>query len=380
MQSRRIALAQLAPALGALEENLARHHELLTEARDHGADLVVFPELGLTGYQLQDLSGDVAIRLDDPRLAALAADTTGCSAIVSFVEESADHRLFIAGALLEDGEVRHVHRKLFLPTYGLFDERRFFAAGDLLRAVPSRLGVGLGLAICEDFWHLPVAELLALDGAQVLVNIAASPGRDLGATNEVGLGTATSWRTLMRAYAQLTTSFVIFVNRVGVEESITFWGGSEVIGPAGDTLLSAPFFDEGLFVCDINLEDIRRERLALPLLRDERPELQVRELERIITERAGIAQDASSEPGGAEGPEVAPELGPGRPAGFTGSAIGHRNTASAHVDAASAHRATATAHRTTASAHRDNASRHVDAASAHLDTASRAEAAGPDAP
>ena len=85
------------------------------------------------------------MRLDDPRLAELAGATRGLSAVVSFVEESADHRLFIAAALLEDGEIRHVHRKLFLPTYGLFDERRFFAAGDVLRAVPSRLGLGLGI-------------------------------------------------------------------------------------------------------------------------------------------------------------------------------------------------------------------------------------------
>ena len=208
---------------------------------------------------------------------------------MSFVEESADHRLFIAAALLEDGEIRHVHRKLFLPTYGLFDERRFFAAGDILRAVPSRLGVGIGIAVCEDFWHLTVPQLLALDGAQILINVSSSPGRDLAATNEVGLGTATSWRTLMRTYAQLTTSFVVFCNRVGVDESISFWGGSEVIGPTGPPLFSAPLFDEGLFLAEIAPADIRRERIALPLLRDERPELQVRELERIIAERAGLA-------------------------------------------------------------------------------------------
>lgn len=227
----RIALAQIAPRLGLFDENLAVHHDLVAEARAKGAGLVVFPELGLTGYLLQDLASEVAIRLDDPRLAGLAAATEGMSAIVSFVEESGDHRLFIAAALLEDGAVRHVHRKLFLPTYGLFDERRFFAAGDVLRATPSRLGVGLGIAVCEDFWHLPVPELLALDGAQVLINVSSSPGRDLAATNEVGLGTAASWRTLMRTYAQLTTSFVVFCNRVGVDESISFWGGSEVIGP-----------------------------------------------------------------------------------------------------------------------------------------------------
>jgi len=309
MQSVRIALAQIAPQLGALESNLARHRELLTQARSERADLIVFPELGLTGYLLQDLAAEVAMRLDDPRLAALVADTAGLSAVVSFVEESADHRLFIAAALVEDGSIRHVHRKLFLPTYGLFDERRFFAAGDLLRAVPSRLGMGIGIAVCEDFWHLAVPQILALDGAQLLINVSSSPGRDLASTNEVGLGTATSWRTLMRTYAQLTTSFVVFCNRVGVDESISFWGGSEVISPAGHALLSAPLYDEGLFSVDVPLGDVRRERIALPLLRDERPELQVRELERIVAERAGLGADSTAEPGAAPGVDVAAARG-----------------------------------------------------------------------
>jgi predicted amidohydrolase len=302
----RVALAQIAPRLGLFDENLARHHALIEDARGRGAGLVVFPELGLTGYLLQDLAAEVAIRLDDPRLAGLAAATKDLSAVVSFVEESGDHRLFIAAALLEDGRIKHVHRKLFLPTYGLFDERRFFAAGDLLRATPSRLGVGLGLAVCEDFWHLTVAQLLALDGAQILINVSSSPGRDLAATNEVGLGTATSWRTLMRTYAQLTTSVVIFCNRVGVDESISFWGGSEVIAPTGEALFSAPLFEEGLFIAEVPLADLRRERLTLPLLRDERPELQVRELTRIVAERAGLAADSTAEELAEAGLDVAP--------------------------------------------------------------------------
>ena len=195
MQTLRIALAQLAPRLGELEANLERHRGILRAARRDGADLVVFPELGLTGYLLQDLAAEVAMRLDDPRLAELAGETAGgMSAIVSFVEESGDHRLFIAAALLEDGKIRHVHRKVFLPTYGQFDERRFFAAGDTIRATPSGLGggMGVGVAVCEDFWHLGTPLLLALDGAQVLVNVSSSPGRDLAARNEVGLGTATT--------------------------------------------------------------------------------------------------------------------------------------------------------------------------------------------
>ena len=313
MQPLRIALAQVAPTLGDLEANLSRHHELLADARANDAGLVVFPELGLTGYLLQDLASEVAMRLDDPRLAALARETAdGTSAVVSFVEESADHRLCIAAALLEDGRVRHVHRKVHLPTYGLFDERRFFAPGDMLRAVPSRLGVGVGLAVCEDFWHLSTAQVLANDGAQILINVSSSPGRDLAATNEVGLGTATSWRTLMRTYAQLTTSFVVFCNRVGVDESISFWGGSEVISPTGAPVFSAPLFDEGLFYADIDLAEVRRERVSLPLLRDERPELVAREWRRLVAERAGLADDSTAERGAADGFDVAIDEAPVR--------------------------------------------------------------------
>lgn len=293
MPSLRIALAQVGPRLGALEDNLAIHLQRIAEARDAGADLVAFPELGLTGYLLQDLASEVALRRDAPELRELAAATAGISAVVSFVEESDDHRLFIAAALLEDGALRHVHRKVYLPTYGLFDERRFFAAGSAFRAVRSdRLGLTLGICVCEDFWHLSSANLLALDGAQVLINVSSSPGRDVAIIHEEGLGTATSWRTLNRAYAQLTTSFVVFVNRVGVDESFTFWGGSEVIAPTGAEIFGAPLHDEGLFLADIETADLRRERIATPLLRDERPEVQLRQLERIVRARAGGEPEA----------------------------------------------------------------------------------------
>ena len=263
MPSLRVALAQTAPRLGALEDNLALAHHWIADARARGADLIVFPELGLTGYLLQDLASEVAMRRDDPALLELAAATTGISAVVSFVEESDDHRLFIAAALLEDGAIRHVYRKVFLPTYGLFDERRFFAAGETIKAIHSpRLGLTLGICVCEDFWHLATANLLALDGAQVLINVSSSPGRDVAAINEEGLGTASSWRTLNRAYAQLTTSFVVFVNRVGVDESFTFWGGSEVVGPSGATIVQAPLHDEALVIGDLPLADLRRERIV----------------------------------------------------------------------------------------------------------------------
>lgn len=286
MAAIRVALAQIAPRLGALERNLERHHALIAEAREAEADLVVFPELGLTGYLLQDLNAEVAMRRDDPRIIDLARAADGLSAVVSFVEESTDHKLYIAAALLEGGVVRHVHRKVFLPTYGLFDERRFFAPGSTLRAVTSeRLDIRLGICVCEDFWHLATPQLLALDGAQVLINVSSSPGRDVASVNEHGLGSADSWRSLNRTYAQLTTSYVVFVNRVGVDESITFWGGSEVVGPDGDSVFRAPTHDEGLFFAQIDPVEVRRERIASPLLRDERPEVVRRQIDQIIGER-----------------------------------------------------------------------------------------------
>jgi len=229
----------------------------------------------------------VAMRADDPRLRELAGAADGMSVVVSFVEESDDHRLFISAALLEDGAVRHIHRKVFLPTYGLFDERRFFAAGSVIRATDSRLGLRLGISVCEDAWHLATPQLLALDGAQVLINVSSSPGRDIAAGSKDGLGTATSWRTLNRTYAQLTTSYVVFVNRVGVDESISFWGGSEVVGPSGATVFQAPLHEEGLFLTTIDPGELRRERIATPLLRDERPEVVLRQLDRIARSRAG---------------------------------------------------------------------------------------------
>ena len=288
MSSLRVGLGQLAPALGRLDDNFAAHAHVIDEARDAGVNLLVFPELGLTGYLLQDLNAEVAMRRADPRLADLARRAGSMSVVVGFVEQSEDEQLYISAALLEGGELRHVVRKVFLPNYGLFDERRFFGAGNRVSAIDSDLGVRLGICICEDFWHLPVPYLLALDGAQVLVNISSSPGRDIAAVVEGGLGTAGSWRTLMRAYAQLTTSYVVFVNRVGVEEAVTFWGGSQVIGPAGNVEFESPMLDEGLFLTEIDLDAVRRERLALPLLRDERPELVLRQLERLVRAQAGV--------------------------------------------------------------------------------------------
>jgi predicted amidohydrolase len=297
MRRRVLALAQIAPVLGDLAQNLALHEVKIAESKAAGADLVIFPELSLTGYQLQDLAPEVAMRRTDPRLQSLAKLTSGGpSAVVSFVESTDDHRLFAAAALLEAGEVRHVARKCYLPTYGLFDERRFLAAGDAIRATRAALGgsaagnVGIGIGGCEDFWHPTLPAILAQDGAELLINVAAGPARGASVDADQGLGSAASWGTLLRATAALTTSYVAFTNRVGVDESLIFWGGSRVIGPDGVVIAEAPLFEEALLLAEIDLDEVARARSALPLLRDERLELTRREFDRIIATRAGLEE------------------------------------------------------------------------------------------
>jgi predicted amidohydrolase len=298
MRRRVLALAQIAPVLGDVAQNLAVHEAKIAESKAAGASVVIFPELGLTGYQLQDLAPEVAMRRSDTRLGSLAKRTAGGpSAIVSFIESADDHRLFASAALLEGGEVRHVARKCYLPTYGIFDERRFLSAGDAIRATRATLGgtavqgdLGIGIGICEDFWHPTLPAILAHDGAELLVNVAAGPARGASVDADQGLGSAASWGTLLRATAALTTSFVAFTNRVGVDESLIFWGGSRVIGPDGVVLAEAPLFEEALLITEIDLDEVARARTALPLLRDERLELTRREFDRIIAARAGLEE------------------------------------------------------------------------------------------
>jgi predicted amidohydrolase len=169
--------------------------------------------------------------------------------VAGLVEESPDHRFFNAAAYFEDGTLRHLHRKLYLPTYGLFDEHRYFAQGETLRAFDSRFG-RMALTICEDLWHPSTAYLAALDGAQILLCVSASPGR--GLRPDGMFANAAAWEHLNRAYAQLYTCFVCFCNRVGYEDGTCFWGGSEVIAPTGEVVAKAPQLEEVLLPVGID--------------------------------------------------------------------------------------------------------------------------------
>jgi NAD+ synthase (glutamine-hydrolysing) len=281
-----LALAQINTRLGNVEANLERHLALAQEARSSGADLLVFPELSLTGYVLQDLATTVAHRPspDDPVFHRLLEASHDLDLVVGFVDEDTRHRFFISAAYLAMGEVVHVHHKAYLPTYGLFDEGRFFALGDSVRAFDTRFG-RLGMLICEDFWHASPPYLLWLDGADLMLFTSASPGR--GLSNEPQLESARWVEHINRAYASLFTCFVAHANRVGYEDGLNFWGGSTVFDPNGDLIASGPYHQEALTFAEVDLNQLHRTRARLPLLRDERTALVTREMQRILGDWRG---------------------------------------------------------------------------------------------
>jgi predicted amidohydrolase len=283
----RIALAQIAPRLGEVDANLELLADRLTAASDQGATLAVFPELALTGYLLQDLVPEVAMRADDPRLAQLSRSAPGLYVVVGFVEETDDHRYANSAALLRDGELLATHRKVYLPTYGLFDEGRFTRPGDTVRTHEIGDPIGrIGLSVCEDFWHASLPMLQAQQGADLLVNIAAGPSRAPGSA--AGMAAIAGWHKMQDTYALLGTVAIAFCNRVGNEEGLTFWGGSRILAADGSTVVEAPLWEEALVIGAIDTDDVRMQRYGLPLLADERLELNRRELDRIIAERAEL--------------------------------------------------------------------------------------------
>ena len=292
MEKFTLGIAQLSPVLGDLDKNLALHDKILREAEGQGVDLLLFPELSLTGYFLKDMVPAVALTPRDPRLDLLKRASREMAIVVGLVEESSDHRFFNAAMYFEDGKLRHTHRKLYLPTYGLFDEHRYFAQGDKLRAFDTRFG-RMALTICEDLWHPATAYLAALDGAQTILCISASPGR--GLRPEGTFANAAAWEHLNRAYAQLYTCFLCFCNRVGYEDGACFWGGSEVIAPTGEALIKGPQLEEILLRVPIDRREVQRERIANPLLRDERLDLTVRELHRITRQLERILRARAEE-------------------------------------------------------------------------------------
>lgn len=261
-----VGLAQIDARLGDVEANVERHLELIQQAREQECRLLVFPELSLTGYRLLHLTPQVALQADDPVLERLAEAAGAMTVVVGFVERDARGRLHNSAACLAGGQVAAVQRKLHLPTYGIFQEGRFFVPGERLELM-DLAGAPGGVIICEDLWHPEPARRLARAGALVLTVTSAGPGR-LGPDAEPP--SQNTWETLTRQAAIVNTAWVLYANRVGWEEGSFYGGGSHVVEPGGRVVARAALLDEQLLTVTIDLQEAIRQRQRVPLLATER--------------------------------------------------------------------------------------------------------------
>lgn len=283
----RLALAQTTSVLGDVAANVERHVRLARKAIADGADAIVFPELSLTGYVIRDLNFEVSLCLTEipAVLAPLYELSKEITIVCGLVEEDERGAVYNSAVCLEDGQVLHVHRKLYPPTYGIFEERRYFTDGDKLSAFNSRRLGRVGMLVCEDLWHPALPYVLAQDNAQMIIAIAASPTRlDTGedALTSVEPQNYTINREHHAAYARLFGLYVAFVNRVGVEDGVNFWGGSELVSPSGEPVCRLADFDEDLKVAEISPEQVRLSRQLSRHFLDDDPRLTLQLLYRAL--------------------------------------------------------------------------------------------------
>ncbi|WP_028775568.1 nitrilase-related carbon-nitrogen hydrolase [Shimazuella kribbensis] len=277
----RVGLAQFRPVLGDLQRNYHLHLEWIEKAKQDQVELLLFPELSLTGYCLLDLTYEVGRSIYSEEISQLVAQSEKLDLVFGFVELSEDHVLYNSTLYASKGKIVHTHRKVYLPTYGMFDEGRYFGRGEVIRSFPTQFGQ-MGILICEDMWHSSAPFLLAQDGAKMILVPGNSPVRSLDQTE---VGSQSFWYANLENQAALNSSFFLFCNRVGTEDGISFFGGSSIMNPYGDEVARANMLEEQLLSVNIDLDEVRRSRLETPLLRDENLDLTIRELKRIRQSR-----------------------------------------------------------------------------------------------
>src|SRR5512132_560413 len=289
----RVALAQINPTVGDIAGNEAKVREYLARAREVGAQLVLFPELVVSGYPPEDLLLKEHF-LADARAAVerIAADARDLVAVVGFPERADD--AYNAAAICADGELRAIYRKVNLPNYGVFDEVRYFQRGPG-GAIVEIDGVKVGLTVCEDIW-VPGAPMTdeALAGARLVVNISASPYHALKGRER---------EQMIAQRARDSVAAVAFCALVGGQDELVFDGHSFVVDHDGHVIARAAQFAEELLVCDVDVQAAGAARL-----RDTRQRPAARELETEVADLGSFTTDGGSDPAAPGGP-VAELLG-----------------------------------------------------------------------
>lgn len=283
-----IAVEQFSPHAGpdrdAIGKNRLRMEEAVASSPD--ADLVVFPELSLTGYAAREDAQSLALPLTPP---PLSLPSGGPTAAFGFIERGSDQLIYNSALVLEGREILASHRKVYLPTYGIFDEGRTFARGRRPLRPFLLHGWSAGLLVCEDLWHPALPYLLALQRIDLLIVLAAAPGRGESTDPERFplFGSGAGWELVICATALLHGVYVVVANRTGDEGGHTFAGGSLVADPLGSVVARAPQGEEASLMLALKKAVVREARSEFSHLRDEDPEVTYRQLGRILSSRDG---------------------------------------------------------------------------------------------
>jgi len=295
----KVGVFQTDPVLLDIKTNLAATIDKIEAAKAEGVDLVVFPELSLTGYFVRERYHEAALRIDSPEIKQLARATKGTAAVVGFIEESQAMNFYNSALVAVDGEILFAYRKLNLPNYGVFEERKIFSGGKHVRVFKLK-GLTIAPFICNDLWHPSLPYLGVTQKADIFITMFNSSRGSMG--NE--FSNIESWNIINRFYSRVFGVYNLCANRVGCEvfedlrsdegeqtgsapaavdeNPFRFWGGSEIINPFGQAIITAALFDPDVIFADISRDLVRKKRIQLPYLRNDDPYFTHRELGRIL--------------------------------------------------------------------------------------------------
>ncbi len=304
----RVAIYQTSPVLLDLKANLEEVVAKIHKGREKGAQLIVFPELALTGYFVGQRYHEVALRLDSGEIKQLASATKGTAAVVGFIEESPSMNFYNSALVAVDGRIAFTYRKLNLPNYGVFEERKIFASGKHVPVFKLH-DFNIAVFICNDLWHPSLPYLGVTQKADIFVTIFNSSQGSMGDA----FSNIESWSIINSFYSRIFGVYNICANRVGEEgfeerrstsgvsqgrtgekkesdltcqkETYRFWGGSEILNPFGQHIANAELYETDEIFGEIERDLLRQKKILLPYLKNDDPYFTHRELQRILYDK-----------------------------------------------------------------------------------------------
>lgn len=261
----KLGIVQTAPVFGDVQKNLSEMLHIMREFKGK-ADLLIFPELSLTGYDLKEQLYHVGLTPDSKEIKQVCevSKETGVNVVFGFVEQGKGEQIYNSAMMIRDGKVYSVQRKLYPTTYGIFEEGKYFSKGKRVH-VAEIDSFTSSMLICNDMWHPSLMHIAAHFNTSLLIGLINSPEGGIGpdVSNSIG------WERVGQFYATVYGCYVALVNRVGTENDLNFYGNSKVIDPYGKIIAECPFGEPSVQICEINMHEVKNARKQLPIIRDE---------------------------------------------------------------------------------------------------------------